>query len=1286
MRLHRLEMENLNSLRGSTVIDFDQGPLGETPLFLIHGPTGAGKSTLMDAVSLALFAATARLGRTALTRQETIDAEDPRNVMTRGTGSCLVRLVFSRLDGTRRRWFRAGWSVHRARGAPDGAFQNVKRELVELSGPDPDALLPGGLHGAGHKKADFEEAFAQALAGMTREDFQRTMLLAQGEFTAFLKAGRDDRSAILKRVVDTEHYRELGARAAARWRAEKERLHEREARLQGIELLNDEERARLDAENSDARSAVVALETEMQPLEVGRRWVEGAVERWSRLGTLRRELEAAREARTRREGDAKRLHAHRAVQPALRALDHRDGLRGKLDALSSSIEELTSHLHQAQELLEARRTAESQAQEARDRAREARAEAQPHLAEAREVAQRRAVLQAQKTDAEAALTSAHRALETARGARETQERLVAELRGRVASTRERWDAASDWHELAEKEDALAPVQSQVETFQGALRALADGRDILDRAQGKARDRARELNQARSQLRPLDEAVARAREPLPPGIEPQEAPRRLQELRAQRDSLADGIRLLEDLLESVASAGRTEERIRDLDREVEALRSALGTQHEKMAAAERVIQEIKAHLETARRSARREAEVLAHLAYHVKLQSELREGEPCAVCGSTAHPVRLEGPPPELAEAREQAREGQARAEEEVVRVEARLKEAEKVRTEAGAEEARTRTLLAGKVEELAERRSELDQLRESTAQGWRAAGGEGAPILEAVNAALKRLRTDREAAGVEEARWSDLDEAHRAWTEARAGIASQEAKYQAAQEAVQTAQEGVEAARSKVGEAREALAGAHASLPVQDGAPDLPVPDLPVEVWTGDDARAWLSGLRSAVRATRELRQKLDQAQMALSSGEQALEHRREVEEKAAREAEAYQGALGAAEKRLTAVLQEQSRYFDGRDPDAVAGRLDRQVADAQVAVDETARGRSQAESTWKTLEVTLRERTGQRAEVKPQIDEATRKSEDLLEAAGRSEEEARAARLPDLEASRLEQEVSKLDDALKDARSRHGEAAERWRLHGEARPDTEPLPEWEGDAPVEESKGNWGPVLEARRRELNRRMDEVNGRLSDARDRVTRLDERRRRDDDLRARRERELAELDEARREAAVWEELSVLIGTREGAAFEEFAQSLVLDRILAGANEHLKRLRPRYRFVRPEGSEGTFDFVVRDAHLAGQERPLTTLSGGETFLASLALALGLAGVSTQELPMETLLLDEGFGTLDPASLEDAINVLESLHERGYRVGLISHVEALRERIGLGIQVRPTGGGFSEVVVHGG
>ncbi|TNF33259.1 MAG: hypothetical protein EP329_08530, partial [Deltaproteobacteria bacterium] len=175
------------------------------------------------------------------------------------------------------------------------------------------------------------------------------------------------------------------------------------------------------------------------------------------------------------------------------------------------------------------------------------------------------------------------------------------------------------------------------------------------------------------------------------------------------------------------------------------------------------------------------------------------------------------------------------------------------------------------------------------------------------------------------------------------------------------------------------------------------------------------------------------------------------------------------------------------------------------------------------------------------------------------------------------------------------------------------------------------------------------------------------------------------EARRETMnLWKRLHRLIGEGDGRAFQEYAQTLNLQELVDRANGHLRALAPRYALVTAVDAKGhaRLDFAIRDTWLAGRQRPITTLSGGETFQVSLALALGLADMRTHGMPLETLLLDEGFGTLDPRSLDHAVEALERLHARSrIQVGVISHVEALRERIEARIVVEALGNGHSRL-----
>lgn len=176
-------------------------------------------------------------------------------------------------------------------------------------------------------------------------------------------------------------------------------------------------------------------------------------------------------------------------------------------------------------------------------------------------------------------------------------------------------------------------------------------------------------------------------------------------------------------------------------------------------------------------------------------------------------------------------------------------------------------------------------------------------------------------------------------------------------------------------------------------------------------------------------------------------------------------------------------------------------------------------------------------------------------------------------------------------------------------------------------------------------------------------------------------LSQRDAVMARGGVWQKLRQLIGSHDGSKFSRFAQRLTLETLIDLANERLRELAPRYRLFCP--AEDTLDLAVRDRDLAGEERSVNTLSGGEGFLVSLALALGLARLSSRRTRIGTLFIDEGFGALDAASLENVLQALETLGSGGRTVGIISHVPAIRERLTRQIQVRRIGSGWSELEI---
>lgn len=174
--------------------------------------------------------------------------------------------------------------------------------------------------------------------------------------------------------------------------------------------------------------------------------------------------------------------------------------------------------------------------------------------------------------------------------------------------------------------------------------------------------------------------------------------------------------------------------------------------------------------------------------------------------------------------------------------------------------------------------------------------------------------------------------------------------------------------------------------------------------------------------------------------------------------------------------------------------------------------------------------------------------------------------------------------------------------------------------------------------------------------------------------------ARLAALRADLELWQKLDALIGSARGDKFRRFAQGLTLEQLVMLANRQLARLHPRYRLARKAGTE--LEMAIVDTWQGDVSRDTRTLSGGESFLVSLALALALSDLVSHQRPIDTLFLDEGFGTLDAETLDVALDALDALGFDGRLIGVISHVDAMKARIPVQVRVEKGAGvGHSRV-----
>nr|WP_301295452.1 AAA family ATPase [Pseudomonas nitroreducens] len=208
--------------------------------------------------------------------------------------------------------------------------------------------------------------------------------------------------------------------------------------------------------------------------------------------------------------------------------------------------------------------------------------------------------------------------------------------------------------------------------------------------------------------------------------------------------------------------------------------------------------------------------------------------------------------------------------------------------------------------------------------------------------------------------------------------------------------------------------------------------------------------------------------------------------------------------------------------------------------------------------------------------------------------------------------------------------------------------------------------ALATQLRELGQRQGEIRAQLQG--------------DDTRRASQQSLFADIARQEEEHDLWQRLNSLIGASDGARYRRFAQGLTLDHLVHLANRQLQRLHGRYQLARR--SDGELELEVVDTWQGDTARDCKTLSGGESFLVSLALALALSDLVSHKTSIDSLFLDEGFGTLDGETLEVALDALDSLNASGKTIGVISHVEALKERIPVQLKVhKGVGMGYSQL-----
>lgn len=1138
MKLQKLTIRNLASIEDA-VIDFEHGPLGEESLFLICGETGAGKTTILDSICLALYNETPRMDRaenerykdaaqTASGKKEDIAINDNRQLMRRNTGEAWSELEFT---GSNDIPYTARWYVARAHRKVSGSLQSVKWTLENRK------------TGIQLTKIAEIKAEIQKAVGLSFEQFCRTTLLAQGDFTKFLQSKESEKSDILEKLTGTGIYSRIGAEIYAASKQRRLAYETQKQKLNGIRLLTEEEKETLRTSIRQNLQEATDCKKQLDTVTQKRNWLQ-----------RNKELKEARQQRQQEWETslaALKTDEYRQREQTLRDWNLSAEARNQLQTFN--------HLTAQQMELEKETS---------------RMEAQYHI-----LCQGLAGLREQLNDLQ-----------------EKQQQTSGFLKEKAEYApmfEESQGILADLKNLMEAERKEQEYRQQVITWTAAIPQLEKSliskeKDLQEKNQASAAFQ-KEIGQQTKSWEAFNT----------PRLQSQKSD--LEKRKEGLVSLLNELTLLREKQISLNTLQETEQKIFNQlitvqqEQEQENLQTTFNQAKQRYEETDALYRKQKEATENWAREAR----------------ARLVAGDHCPVCGQKI--------------------------------------------TDIPHDEA-FQSLLLPIYEELKFRQKNYDEAGQS---------------LKA-NLSLQKQLTEQQQAS------------HKNTENFKQG-------YQITRRQVQDLctflgirpQPGIEATQALIRQTTEDA--------------DQEIKSLSLQLEKADNL---LQNIQQLQKQKDQMQELGNEAQRAFIQAEKELNDRKNQIQTGTSWIENEKNNIRTLHLRIT----EKMKWNDWneswkQDPDSLIRKLKDETTGYRQAQEQLKAVTSRIELEQKELEavlsaqetlLTLFPEWESDEKIIPQRQDYLGKNWNRLctQASGirhqqhsNATERKKAENLlldfyrlhPDLNEERLRelasqslQQMETLQNDLQKLRNTEIEKRTTMELtvqeleqHQKVRPDLE-----EADQPES----------------LAERQQKLDQQIAAANQSVGLLQAQLEQDQKNAENMQKEQQQADLLYGEFVKWDRLCRLFGDEKGKNFRNIAQSFVLKELLNGANFYLRKLTDRYELTCQPGS---LTILLHDLYQGGATRPACTLSGGESFLVSLSLALGLSSLNQQSLSVDILFIDEGFGTLSEDYLNVVMDTLERLHQMGgKKVGIISHVEGLRERIKTQIQVRRIDNSRSEIL----
>lgn len=1215
MRILEVRFKNLNSLVGEWTIDFNHPAYTADGIFAITGPTGAGKTTILDAICLALYGRTPRLER--------VNKND-NEIIARHTGECFAEVCFETRTGR----FRSHWSQHRARKKPGGELQNPRHEIIN---EDTGEILESKIRDVA--------LTIENVTGMDFGRFTRSMLLAQGGFAAFLQALPDERAPILEQITGTEIYSQISIKVHQRRAEERKVLEALEAERAGIHLLNPEEENELNNDLQEKLNQVSELGTRVSSINYALTWLEGIDALQREIAILEKEWQGFQERQQQFSPALNRLNrAYKALAGEgdyQRVSALREQQRQEITVMEDAKQELPGREAEVHKMVALCKTMLEKAEQART---------------------------GQKSEAEKVRIVREMDLRLF-----DQQRLMEKAQVSKTETRKQCNECRAGLELIEKELQKSDgTKLEIENYleqhaadAGLVENLAAISQLFAALQEKDishRHGCRELAAAAEEMKSYHTSC--------------------QELAASYESLANTVNTAEQEYQQIAARLKILLNGRDLNvwrEELEALQQRniilqqcqasmglisltqnnLSKLHEQLKLLNQEKIKATGDIESYTEKTDFWEREIGHLNKELALlnriynleeeRQRLRDGEACPLCGATQHPFAT-GNIPALKDSELALMQAQEKLNEvRNILLQLQLKEIklDKDMEQTCREINDKQGMLETETKRFQEVTASLKVLG-SVSETYDQVEGE----LELTGKKIedyKKVIVEVEQQGIiERNSYKALDEVRRAHLEMDKSL--QHALFRQ-----ETAER--EHARLLVASNTREEELLRLQQQVLQAVNSFGINELPRQ-----DLNTVLDNLK-------QRRKKWQEAQLNKVAEEKNIADLKvewgRQEERLARLNEEMQNWTQDYEQLLkdynTLKLQRLELYED-KNPDIEENRWLEVVEQAEKNLEDARQERNRAEQEQSNLQVRIaslsdsiqkraRELMGQEEDLKIRLIRAGFVDEADYQSAALGEEERE---LLEKEAELLRREENELSARREDRISRL--KAEREKMLT--------------DEPYDKLKEDLDSTI---RTQSNLQQDiyAIKYSLIENEKRQTEQQEK--------------LKIIAAQKKECERWELLHELIGSADGKKYRNFAQGLTFEILVNHANRQLQKMSERYLLIRDQAQP--LELNVIDNYQGGEIRSTKNLSGGESFIVSLALALGLSQMASRNVNIDSLFLDEGFGSLDEEVLDSALETLAGLQQEGKMIGIISHVPALKERISTQIEVIPKNGGYSRL-----